>query len=87
MNRAKRVSLSGAVYDLQTGEVLPAASIYLPDDRVGTTADRSGRFIIAHLPPGHHVVEITHSGYGSLVEHIELENDTSVIFRLSTTVI
>ena len=86
-NRSKRVTLRGTVYDQQTGEALPAATIYLPDDRTGAVADGTGRFIIADLPPGHHVAEITHSGYGTLVEHIEFENDTTVIFRLSPTVV
>lgn len=81
------VTLSGKITDAKTGEPLAGASIYLADDRVGAFADENGKYLINNIPAGHHVVEISYTGYSTLVEHIELVADTEKNFTLSEMVL
>jgi iron complex outermembrane receptor protein len=83
---AVKVSLSGKITDAKTGEPLPGASVYFADEKIGTYADANGKYIINNIPNGHHVIEVSHSGYGTLVEHIELLENTEKDFALSTVV-
>ena len=82
-----KVSLRGTIKDAVTGSILPGASVYLADDKIGTIADASGKYSISNIPPGHHVVEISHTGYSTLVEHLELTTDIEKDFLLSPVVL
>jgi len=82
-----KVSLRGTIKDAVTGSILPGASVYLADDKIGTIADASGKYSITNIPPGHHVVEISHTGYSTLVEHLELTTDVEKDFVLSPVVL
>jgi len=82
-----KVSLRGTIKDAATGNILPGASVYLADDKIGSIADGSGKYSITNIPPGHHVVEISHTGYSTLVEHIELNTDVEKDFLLSPVIL
>ncbi len=82
-----KVKLSGKITDTKTGEILPGASVYFADDKIGVSADAVGRYALNNIPPGHHVIEISHAGYATLVEHIELNTDTEKNFQLSPEVV
>ena len=86
-NKSVKVTLRGVVKDAVTGEVLPGATVYLADDKIGTTAGADGKYILTQVPVGHHVVEVSHTGYSTLVEHLELTTDLVKDFALSTVVI
>ncbi len=85
--RKVKVGLSGKITDLKTGEVLPGASVYMADDKTGGTANEQGFYKISNIPAGHHVVEISHAGYATQVEHIELVIDLVKDFQLSSVVV
>lgn len=82
-----KISLSGTIADAKTGEPLSGASIYLTDDKLGTIADEKGNYVLYNIPAGHHVLEISHAGYATLVEHIELATNTEKNFKLSSVVV
>lgn len=82
-----KISLTGKVTDAKTGDPLTGASIYLADDKIGTTADINGKYIFRNIPPGHHVIEVSYTGYGTLTEHLEIIADTEKDFALTTVVI
>jgi len=82
-----KVVLKGKITDSKTGELLPGASIYLTDDKIGAQADQDGKYILNNIPPGHHIIEVSHSGYSTIVEHIELNSNTEKDFVLSTVII
>ena len=84
---ASKVTLSGKITDVKTGEILPGASVYFADDKIGTVAGTDGTYVLANIPPGHHVLEITHSGYATLVEHLEINHDLQKDFQLSSVVV
>jgi iron complex outermembrane recepter protein len=80
-------SLSGRVTDAKSGEPLPGASIYISDLKTGAIADASGRFYFRELPAGHHLVEISYTGYTSIVEHIDIENNLEKNFSLQPAIL
>ena len=82
-----KLSLSGKITDAKTGEALPGASVYLTDDKIGGIADAQGMYTIANIPSGHHVVEVSYTGYTTVVEHIELNGNTTHDFALSALVV
>jgi iron complex outermembrane recepter protein len=82
-----KVKLSGKVTDSKTGEALPGAYIFFTDDKIGTSSDANGNYVLTNIPPGHHVVEITFAGYSNLVEHIEINADMQKDFALSPRIV
>lgn len=81
-----KVALSGRVTDAKTGEPLAGASVYFADEKIGTATDARGKYVISNIPDGHHVVEVSYSGYATIVEHIELKQDTEKNFALSPVI-
>lgn len=86
-NEIVKVSLSGKITDAKTGEVLPGASVYFADDKIGAIADGQGKYILNNIPSGHHIVEISSTGYATLVIHLEINNNIEKDFSLSSVVI
>ncbi len=80
-------TFSGKITDAKTGAAIEGATIYISDIRSGTTADASGNFIIKNIPPGKHLVEISHIGYTSIIESIDMNNDISKDFALTESII
>ncbi len=78
-----KVSMSGKVIDAKTGESLPGATIFISDDKIGTVADGEGKYTLNNIPAGHHVVEVSHLGYSTIVQHVEITNNTERNFSLS----
>ncbi len=85
--RVIKVTLTGKIMDAKTGELLPGASVYFADDKIWTSADVNGKYSLTNIPSGHHVIEISHAGYATLVEHIELNSDLEKDFKLSSVVV
>ena len=80
-------TFSGKITDAKTGAPIEGASVYLSDIKSGTASDASGRFIIKNIPPGKHLVEISHIGYTSIIESIEMNTDVNKDFTLTESVI
>lgn len=64
--------LSGKVTDSKTNQPLGGASIYLSDSRTGTVTDSNGNYVLKNLPVGHSIIEISHAGYKTIVEHLDI---------------
>jgi len=45
-------SLSGFVFDAASRESIPGANVYLPGQRLGSSSNRSGYYVIPNLPAG-----------------------------------
>lgn len=80
-------TFSGKITDAKTGAAIEGASVYISDIRSGTTTDASGNFLISKIPQGVHLVEISHIGYSSVIESIEIKNDIKKDFTLSESII
>ncbi|MBK6937787.1 MAG: TonB-dependent receptor [Chitinophagaceae bacterium] len=73
--------------DSKTGEPLPGATIYCTDDKNMAVADEQGNYKLTGISAGHHVIEISYTGYGTLVEHIEIAASLKKDFSLSHIII
>lgn len=82
-----KIILRGRVTDSRTGSPLPGASVYLSDDKVGAVADLNGNYLISGIPAGHHIIEVSHTGYTTLAEHVELRTNLTKDFTLSGVII
>ncbi len=67
-----RSQLSGRITDVKTGQSLRGASIVLSESRLGTTADSNGNYTLKNIPLGHTIIEVSHTGYKSIVAHADI---------------
>lgn len=79
--------LSGVITDSKTNTPLAGASVSIEDSKLGTITDSAGRFIFKNVPPGHHLVEISFSGYTSLLEHVDINSDKELNLSLTSSII
>ena len=79
--------LSGKVSDAQTGQPLVGASVTLVDARVGAATDTTGTYVLTNIPRGHTLVEVSHLGYKTLVDHVDLTGQDSRNFLLTSSII
>jgi len=79
--------LSGYVTDKETGEILPGASLYLPDLKTGTSTDKNGYYILRNLPGSSLVIQVSYMGYKAEVVTIDLLNIHSRDFQLNPSAI
>ena len=55
--------LIGRVHDDRSGEVVPAAEVFIDGQPSKATLSSQARFVISNLTPGHHRIEIRAIGY------------------------
>jgi iron complex outermembrane receptor protein len=80
-------TFSGKITDARTGKGIEAATVYIADIKLGTSSDAEGNFRISNIPQGMHLVEISHIGYSSIAENIEIQNDVRKNFVLTESII
>ena len=81
------IELRGKILNAITREPVSNASVYLSEDKIGTIADAEGNYSISNISAGHHVIEITSTGYSVHIEHLELTASTVKDFYLDPVVI
>jgi iron complex outermembrane recepter protein len=82
-----KLSVSGKVTDAKTNEPLPGASVYFPDLKRGTIANETGIYKIENITKGNYLVEVSHTGYSSIIETVVLTEDVQKDFALNSSVI
>lgn len=83
---AQVFTLTGKVLDKSSGKALPGASVYLPEIKKGTIANKEGVFTL-NIESGSHVMEISYVGYATDVENIKLNKNTTQNFHLNSSVL
>ena len=81
-----KTQLSGKVTDAKTGEALQGASIVIADSRIGTSTNSEGIFTFNNVPPGHTIIEVSYSGYETIVDHIDIAQTNQLNFQLKRSV-
>ncbi len=76
-------SIRGKITDLDTGEPLMGASIYLSDIKMGAITDLNGDFELRGMPSGNHILEISFLGYTSIAETLFVQGEIRKDFTLS----
>src|SRR5215207_3240948 len=88
LSQAKtRTQLSGRVTDARSGIPLSGASVYLSDSRTGTFTDSTGNYMLRNIPIGHTIIEISYTGYRTIVEHLDLTASEERSFILQPTML
>jgi iron complex outermembrane recepter protein len=87
MNAGTVQSFSGKVTDSKTGEPLAGASIYFADLKTGAVSNNEGIFAFSSIAQGKHLVEVSHLGYTSIIETIDLTTTKQKDFALEPSVI
>lgn len=80
-------TFSGVVTEVKTGKPVKDASIYLVDIKTGTTTRADGSFVIENVPEGRHLIEISHIGYATIAEPIDITGSTKKDYLLSHTAV
>ncbi|MDE3251182.1 MAG: TonB-dependent receptor [Bacteroidota bacterium] len=74
-NPAERSTLTGKVTESKTNLPLKGASVYIPDLKLATATDSTGRFVFQQLPGGSFLVEIKFEGYKSVTRNVVLKGN------------
>ena len=82
-----RPTISGKITDAKTGEALAGASVIIEDAKLGTVTDSSGSYFIRNVPAGHHLIEVSFTGYSSVLEHVDVVADKEVNISLTSSII
>ena len=77
----------GRVSDVVTKAAIQGASVYFSDIKVGGTTDANGNFSFKNLPEGKHLIEISHIGYTSVIENIDIIGDTKKDYVLTEAIV
>ena len=80
-------TFSGKITDAKTGKAIEGATVYISDIKSGTSSGATGNFIINNIPRGNHLVEISHIGYSSIAQNIDINNDVKKDFVLTESII
>lgn len=80
-------TFSGVVTEVKTGKPVKDASVYLVDIKTGTTTRADGSFVIENVPEGRHLIEISHIGYATIAEPIDITGSTKKDYSLNQTAV
>lgn len=80
-------NFSGVVKDAKTGLPVEGASVYISDIKAGANTNARGEFNFNNIGEGVHLVEISHVGYTTLAENVNIEGNTKRDFLLTGAVI
>ncbi len=77
MNQITRAqnSIKGIVTDANLNELLPNATVYLPEQNTGTLTNENGFYTLNNLPKGRIKIQFSFIGYKTIIKTIELKND------------
>ncbi|MFT3845419.1 MAG: TonB-dependent receptor [Lacibacter sp.] len=79
----EKAALSGKITDGKTGEALAGATVFFPDLRIGGTSDEHGYYSIQNIAEGKYLVEISYTGYSTILETILLKGIVKRDFALT----
>ena len=85
-NTISKVILSGKVTAASTGLPLEGATIYIPDLKIGTTADVNGNYMLRNIPAGTYLVQAGFVGYKNNIKTISLNQNTSTDFVMEISI-
>ncbi|RYZ29132.1 MAG: TonB-dependent receptor, partial [Chitinophagaceae bacterium] len=84
--QSKGLTLSGKVTDTETSQPLSGANVYIADARIGGVTNAQGEYSFKNIPEGHHIIEVSYSGFNTTVQHIDVNTNSTVNFSLATAV-
>ncbi len=86
-DKTLRGSFSGIITDKENGSPLQDVTIYFADIKAGTSSKPDGSFTLSNIPDGKHLIEISHIGYTTIAEQVEINGDTKRDYALVKTAV
>ena len=75
LTQAQKGSISGKVIDAKLAEGLIGCTVKLDDGAGGAITDYDGRFMLANVPAGKHVISVSYTGYADKrIDEIMVKN-------------
>ncbi|GGH37733.1 collagen-binding protein [Mangrovimonas yunxiaonensis] len=78
----EKFSISGTIKDLNNGETLLGATVYLKDTSFGTITNEYGFFSLT-APKGTYTLVISYVGYGAYSQNLTLDKDQNIDIELN----
>jgi TonB-dependent receptor len=78
-------SISGRVFDTETGSALAYANVIIQNTTIGAATDLEGKFVLRNVPAGTQTLRVSYVGYVSLTREVTVAENSTVEqeFRLS----
>ena len=80
-------SLSGTIYDMNSGETLPGAHIVLENTYLTAISSTDGKYNFHKLKDGNYAITVSYVGYESIQRVLQVDKNMKEDFRLSPTAI
>lgn len=81
---AQEVNVSGTVFDAESGELLPGASIVVSGTNIGTTTDFDGNFSLNNIPINNQIV-VSYLGYNDFTANVDKSTTLSIGLELASS--
>ena len=81
---AQNITISGTVYDSDSNELLPGASVIVSGTNVGTTTDFDGKFVLDNLQPDAEII-VSYLGYEDFKTLVKSSSNLSIGLELSSS--
>ncbi|MEO6583981.1 MAG: TonB-dependent receptor plug domain-containing protein, partial [Ferruginibacter sp.] len=78
--------LSGVIKDAETGAILQGVSVYVADTKIGSITNSRGEYSISNISEGIHLVEVSHVGYTTLAENVNITAETKKDYLLTQSI-
>jgi len=80
-----RAQISGRVTDVESGEPLPGAHVFIASSMIGTVTDVNGRYDLVDVPLGAHRLYVSMLGFEHDFRDIMLRTGKEYVFEFSLT--
>lgn len=80
-------SFTATIKDALTGNPIEGVSVYFSDVKVGGFTNVHGEVMINNIPEGKHLIEISHVGFNTISENVDIIGDTKKEFSLTHSVV
>ncbi len=76
---AQNRGIQGVVYDKDTNEPLPGATVEIKTLNQATATNKNGRYLITPIPAGDYTVKVSYIGYASQQKQITINNKVATL--------
>ncbi|MEO5647373.1 MAG: TonB-dependent receptor [Chitinophagaceae bacterium] len=89
IQRGNRSSIRGKItYNIKgISEALQGASVFVSDLKLGAITNHAGEYSLANVSPGRHLVEISHIGFITIAEYVNVSGDLVRDFILAESIV
>jgi iron complex outermembrane recepter protein len=78
--------ISGNIKDSKTNENLSGVSVYMNDLKIGVSTNKNGDYVFENIKAGTYILEISTTGYKTVVEKIVLKENRVINYSLEAAV-